>query len=124
MFELELSEQCLDQPPPTPALYSGENLTNPDTATLRECNTWRYYPVLSPTSYLSQHLLHAGLPRPVEPHQLPGPLPHLQVPQVRQVRHLAVHHGVPGDAVRLPDGDRDEGGQQVGRMCKYEPSQF
>jgi len=45
LWELELSEKCLLQPEMVNATYDeGGNLTNPDNATIRECNTWKYYP--------------------------------------------------------------------------------
>ena len=45
LWELELSEKCLIQPDMVNATYDdGDNLTNPDNATIRECNTWKYYP--------------------------------------------------------------------------------
>jgi len=45
LWELELSEKCLIQPEMVNATYDdGGNLTNPDNATIRECNTWKYYP--------------------------------------------------------------------------------
>jgi len=45
LWELELSETCLDQPELIDAQYDEDgNLTNPDNATRRDCNTWKYYP--------------------------------------------------------------------------------
>lgn len=56
LWELEQSEKCSSQPGLVNALYEiGEdvkvtrnhedfNLTNPENATKRECNTWKYYP--------------------------------------------------------------------------------
>ena len=44
MFELELSEQCEDQPDMVDEIESGGVVSNPDVANRRECNTWNYYP--------------------------------------------------------------------------------
>ena len=45
LWELELSETCLDQPELIDAQYDEDgNLTNPDNATRRDCNTWKYCP--------------------------------------------------------------------------------
>jgi len=45
LWELELSEKCSEQPDLIDAVFDIDgNLTNPDNATRRECNTWKYYP--------------------------------------------------------------------------------
>lgn len=44
LYELELSEQCEDQPDMVDEIESGGVVSNPDVANRRECNTWYYYP--------------------------------------------------------------------------------
>ena len=99
LYELELSSQCSEQPDLVDEEVNATTgaVLNTNLANRRECNTWYCSHTLAPAlgTYCWQVLL-PRVPLALEPHQLPGPLPHLQVPQVRQVHHRQQHQGGQG----------------------------
>ena len=99
LYELELSSQCSEQPDLVDEEVNATTgaVLNTNLANRRECNTWYCSPHSStPLGTYCWQVLLPRVPLALEPHQLPGPLPHLQVSQVRQVHHRQQHQGGQG----------------------------